>query len=416
MKGTLMALVAIFCAALLAVPAFSQQGQPDQDLTKNDLTKNDLTKNDLTKNLHNIKLGGHMPRRTVDKKLQLGDGVQAAGAAAAGVAVGPSVPMFSNFFLDNTGTAWPFTMVGADPSIQGAGETDVPVVIIPLRLNFASGDSIGPSDTACVDHDTVLNRVVNSPLFTNVTWIEGNTNVGVTQFTDGFQRANFWNYVSTISPGYSVRLAPIQVTPEAILNVPANQGGVTTGGVCFGHPVGAVNIAFIDAAVQTLIANLNIPPTAFTLVVTYDAVELLGNGGFFVGYHTAVTNPNVGTWTYAVGSYTDPTILGLAVNDISVLSHELGEWMDDPLGSNMVPQWGNVGQVQGCQNTLEVGDPLSGRNSIVFMADGTTYMVQDLAFLVWFARQNPSLAVNGWYTTRATYAGPSKPCPPGGTN
>lgn len=399
MKGTLMALAALFCVAILAVPALSQEGQTDKDLAKD---------------LHNIKLGGDLPRRTVDKKLQLADGVQAAGAAGAAGFVGPSVPMFSNFFLDNTGTAWPFTMVGADPSIQGTGETDVPVVIIPLRLNFASGDSIGPSDTACVDAIPVLNRVVNSPLFTNVTWIEGNTNVGVTQFTDGFQRANFWNYVSTISPGYSVRLAPIQVTPEAILNVPANQGGVTTG-VCFGHPVGAVNIAYIDAAVRTLISNLGIPPTAFTLVVTFDAVELLGNGGFFVGYHTAVSNPN-GTWTYAVGSYTDPTILGLAVNDISVLSHELGEWMDDPLGNNMVPQWGNVGQVQGCQNTLEVGDPLSGRNSIVFMADGTTYMVQDLAFLVWFARQNPSLAVNGWYTTRAIYAGPSKPCPPGGTN
>jgi len=104
------------------------------------------------------------------------------------------------------------------------------------------------------------------------------------------------------------------------------------------------------------------------------------------------------------------------VGFVLLAAHELGEWMDDPLGNNMVPPWGNVGQVQGCQNTLEVGDPLSGRNSIVFMNDGTTYTVQDLAFLVWFARQNPSLAVNGWYTTRAIYAGPSIPCPPGGTN
>ena len=137
MKDTIIALAALSCAAILAVPAFSQEGQPNLDLTKN---------------LDNIKLGGHLPRRTVDKKLQLADGVQAAGAAGAAGFVGPSVPMFSNFFVDNTGTAWPVTMVGADPSIAGSGETDVPVVIIPLRLNFAStGDSIGPSDTACVD-------------------------------------------------------------------------------------------------------------------------------------------------------------------------------------------------------------------------------------------------------------------------
>jgi len=67
------------------------------------------------------------------------------------------------------------------------------------------------------------------------------------------------------------------------------------------HPVGAVSINYIDAFVRTLIANLNIPPTVFTLVVTYDSVQLLGGGGFFVGYHTALSNPN-GTWTSAVGS------------------------------------------------------------------------------------------------------------------
>lgn len=393
MKRTLMAMVPFFCAAFLAISASGQDEQADKDLTQN---------------LHNIKVGGTLPARTLDENLQQ------PAAGVQGQAPVNSVPMWSNVFRDNTGRIWPVTMVGMDPSIAGAGTTNVPVVIIPLRVNFTNA-SISPSDIGCVDTDSALTRVVNSPLFdNNITWFEGNTVVGVTQFTDGFQRANFWNYVTTINPNYHVLLNPVQVTPEAFLNVPANLGGII-GNACAGHPVGGVAINYIDSFIRSLISSLGIPPSTFTLVVTYDVGELLGGGGLFLGYHTAVSNAN-GTWTYAIGSYTDPNILNLAVKDVSVLSHELGEWMDNPVGSNMVPQWGNVGQVQGCQNNLEVGDPLSGFNSTVFMNDGTTYTVQDLAFMVWFARQNPSLAVNGWYTTRGTYTGPSKPCPPGGTN
>lgn len=51
--------------------------------------------------------------------------------------------------------------------------------------------------------------------------------------------------------------------------------------------------------------------------------------------------------------------------DVSVISHELGEAIFDPTGSNPTPVWGNIGQdVGNCpsgggQNNLEVGDPLS---------------------------------------------------------
>ncbi len=39
------------------------------------------------------------------------------------------------------------------------------------------------------------------------------------------------------------------------------------------------------------------------------------------------------------------------VSDVSALSHEVGEWMDDPNVVNPTKPWGNVGQVQGhCQN------------------------------------------------------------------
>jgi hypothetical protein len=59
--------------------------------------------------------------------------------------------------------------------------------------------------------------------------------------------------------------------------------------------------------------------------------------------------------------------------------------MDDPFGMNEAPPWGNIGQVTGCDNTLEVGDPLSGTEyRPIRNRNGFTYHLQELAFFSWF--------------------------------
>jgi hypothetical protein len=104
----------------------------------------------------------------------------------AGVGVGVNVPMWPGFFFFN-GIRYNFTMVGSDPTVVGAGTTNVPVVIIPLSFSYPNGTLISPLAAACGDNTSVLARIQGSPLFTtNVTWVEGNTVVGVTQFTDAF--------------------------------------------------------------------------------------------------------------------------------------------------------------------------------------------------------------------------------------
>ncbi len=96
--------------------------------------------------------------------------------------------------------------------------------------------------------------------------------------------------------------------------------------------------------------------------------------------------------------------------DISALSHEVGEWMDDPNGVNPTKPWGNIGQVSGCQNNLEVGDPLSGT---VFSdtLNGKTYHPQELAFYSWFFHQSPSQGINGWYSDGGSFTTAAAPCP-----
>ena len=91
--------------------------------------------------------------------------------------------------------------------------------------------------------------------------------------------------------------------------------------------------------------------------------------------------------------------------DISILSHEIGEWINDPDNINPTPAWSSQSQATGaCSNTYEVGDGLTG---FVFqvgpMANGWTYNPQELVFFSWFYDQEPSIGAGGWYSDQGTF-------------
>jgi hypothetical protein len=133
-----------------------------------------------------------------------------------------------------------------------------------------------------------------------------------------------------------------------------------------------------------------------------------------LGYHGATGNP---VQTYSPMNWDTTGDFGLRVADASTSSHEIGEFMDDPLGTNPTPAWGHIGQVGGCQGNLEVGDPLSGTLMPGITLGGKTYHLQELAFFSWYFNRNgvPSLGAGGKFSSNGTFSGPSKPCPPGGT-
>jgi hypothetical protein len=96
---------------------------------------------------------------------------------------------------------------------------------------------------------------------------------------------------------------------------------------------------------------------------------------------------------------------GVSNPDISTMSHEMTEAVNDPVGANPTLSWGNIGETVGhCQSNLEVGDPLSpgfGTPSSGFTvsgANGLTYHFQELAFYNWFYG-GPSLGVGGKYSS-----------------
>jgi hypothetical protein len=84
--------------------------------------------------------------------------------------------------------------------------------------------------------------------------------------------------------------------------------------------------------------------------------------------------------------------------DVAVLSHELSETFNDPLGGNLVPWW--LAPNGNCQNNLETGDVIERLPNAIktIHLGGVAYHVQNEALLQWFAGQTPSTAINGAYS------------------
>ena len=135
-------------------------------------------------------------------------------------------------------------------------------------------------------------------------------------------------------------------------------------------------------------------PTSFPIILLYNVVLAdpfvsgTSDNCCILGYHNVFASPSQ---TYGVMDYDSSAAFAPGTADISPSSHEIDEWVNDPLGNNGTPAWGNIGQVSGCQNNFEVGDPLSGTLFPSVVLSGFTYHTQELAFFSWFYG-SPSIA------------------------
>jgi hypothetical protein len=348
--------------------------------------------------------------RTVVRPLQ---GVSASSLRSQSAA-GTTVPIWTGT-ISALGTAYSYAMVGKNPMVhQAAPTTNVGTDIVPMRLKFAdTGHVFDPTATpaAGCPAKTPLALAQGSPVFGTHQYTIGGTNVGNVQYTDGFQRMNFAKFIlntGAVNPGYHVTLT--QTTrPVYTVNVPLADGSSSnTGGTCgwlgqmdinwFDNVVNKSILPFLRTNNRTTTARLPILLTSN--VVMYDTVP---TNCCILGYHSA-TAVGTGTQTYSVSEYDTSKAFAPTLTDATVLSHEVGEWLDDPFGNNATPSWGNIGQVTGCQANLEVGDPLSdGHNVVVKMPNGVTYHPQELAFFSWFYHQKPSIGLHGWYSSNGTF-------------
>jgi hypothetical protein len=323
-----------------------------------------------------------------------------------------SIEMFTATVHDG-GSTFGYSMVGKNPFVtQTQPSTTVGTTLIPVVIKFSNGDTWDPRVIDSCDSQSALTRARNSPIFVAQPWKFGPTSVGTGQYIDAFQRGEFYRQTKPtgVNPGYHVKLAPTTHAP-LVLHIPTADAAETTT-VCGTHKLGAVEINYLDAQIQHYITGtLGSAATAtFPLFLLGNVVEYIGTTSqcCVLGYHNAISNANR-LQTYGVAMYDNSgDFRGIA--DTAIMAHEVGEWMNDPIGTNPTKPWGNIGQVSGCQGNLEVGDPLTG-TGITDTLNGKDYHLQELAFFSWFYHSSPSLGVNGWFSSNGTFRTSAAPCP-----
>ena len=316
-----------------------------------------------------------------------------------------------------TGIAYGGSMVGTSPFNRGARATTVPVILVPFVITFQNtttgfSTSFDPSaapDAGCTAGQTAMSLVENSPLFQSRDWTLNGVYVGKTQYIDAYQRANFWQYVQNTGDAYHVLLNfgvgdPLFLSlqyPSPTLAAEVRTGlqgpctnPIVSGSTNGGSYQGLVDFTTLQNAMTGYIASHGITPDKFPIFIVYNVMYSQNGLLYLGGYHFSI-----GGQTFALANFRTN---GTGPFDISILSHEIAEWVNDPGGFNGTPAWFNPGEAS-CQGNLEVGDPLT-RTDLPAIAgpNGFAYHLQELAFFSWFFR-TPAIAAGAMFSDNGTF-------------
>lgn len=304
-----------------------------------------------------------------------------------------SVPFFHGSFLFQ-GTTFPYTVVGSRP--QDGTSTTISTQILPISMLF-EGYVDDKSAPIMLDAQPLLPRVLNSPNFRSA-----NYQTGFTQFGDAVQRAEFYG---SMAPEWHTLLKSPQELKAVNIVVPRGMAKV------YRNPANGAVYALVDSSffisqLNTIVQMAQLRPDALAILLTNNV--LLGPGAdvkrcCVLGFHTAFDAGQQGSrrlvQTMVWASWVDSGILGANFGDVTPLSHEIGEWFNDPFGSNQTPEWQHPLTSLGCQSTLETADPVAALpgSSFPVTIDGFTFHPQTQVLLPWFTRQ-PSDAFDGAYS------------------
>jgi hypothetical protein len=332
-----------------------------------------------------------------------------------------TIPMSHYTFTGSRGT-YSGVLVGGNPFLANPTPVTIDAVLISLVIRIIQPDGkvvlFDPTapDSCDLGGFSAQYRFRHSPLVDASDLTFNGVSVGSAQYIDGFMRAEFWNEFGS-NPSYTNHL---NWSFASALPLPPLTSGVAIvegTGSCSDAYRGILSQIFFNTYMNTVVipalqAAKVISPTKFAFFLTKNVVTSNNptptTSNIKGGQHYKTGSP-VQTWARA--AYT----LG---GDVKTASHEIGEWMNDPLVNNPTPPWGYIGSFpKGCSSILEVGDPLNGKGIPVINMNDYPYHVQELAFFSWFyaANGDPSLGADGKFSSHGTFTGPSMNCPPGGT-
>jgi hypothetical protein len=343
-----------------------------------------------------------------------------------------TIPLSSyTFKASKDGNTYTDVIVGQTPFQRGHTPTTVKVLLVPMIINIGANVFDSTAANNCggsMGHSDVAN-FQNSPIMSPVTFdgaggaghgaLVNGVNMGTGTYNDTHRRAEFLQAIGGPTSAYHTNYAvTVTATQTITAATSAGHSAIITGSGC--SLLGGLDINFFDNYFSTTVLNaVGGNPTDFVLFLMHDVVFYQGstNNCCILGYHGTLGNMQ----TYSPTDYDTTGDFGTGIVNVSVAAHEIGEWADDPLGNNPTPLWGGIGQVSGCQNNWEVGDPLTGTNfPAILMPNGVTYNPQETVFWSWYYSADhdaffQNMEAGGKYSMHGTFGGPSKVCPPGGT-
>ena len=338
-----------------------------------------------------------------------------------------TIPHWSDSFTYQ-GLVYKYTMVGTDPK-RGSATTVIPTVLIPIRFVFADGN-VFDATTDVINGQTPIQGIINSPIFQNYDFNNNQGNyyfggmanpvkVGNTQYGDAFQRANFWDSVSTRAPNYHVLLGQPTVLPIQTINVPNGLFSYVVDPNT-GELLPSVDRAFLESQTEPILTAANVSATMLPIMVWG---KVVGDPSY--AFHGVISINGNTLQTFIGTSY----LAGNFGQDVYALSHEILEWLDDPFGSNFTSGWDFPGLfppdvrcdsflMTGGRDLLEVADPVEVffDSAIELPGAAYTYHVTEAMFIDFYTRSSRSRSYNGQYSffeIGAPYGlltGPSSPC------
>lgn len=343
-----------------------------------------------------------------------------------------TVPTFQGAFFK--GSQFNFTMIGNHP--LAGRRTTIPAEITSVSLRLLNADGTVNLDVPNAPFEELT---LDSPNFEEFNYRSGHH----IQFGDAVQRAEFFNMMgedwhTVLSPRLVDRQTTV-IPPTVLVNF---GGGVI-------KPVPAYVIVnrgkpnqFI-AVLDLLFSQLNFNTDVTEILAgnyTTDAITMniypntflfsINNQGQIagccvLGFHSFVFRNDPTTqerWVSVFASWTSPGIFGGGAQDITPLSHEISESLNDPFVNNATPSWqfpGVPANAKICQNNLETGDPIEALPAevvpVTIRDDGRkfTYHPQTEALLQWFEMGATSNAIDGAFSfpDETALAHSALPCP-----
>jgi hypothetical protein len=308
---------------------------------------------------------------------------------------GKQLVQWNGSFIDHNGAKQTFTMVGTNPATTNV-TTSTTVWVIPVKFVYDASHgnkTFDPNKHKLPNGRTVIQNTLKSPLFNaGIDFKQGATDLGNTQYEDAFQRGTWWGKNVKKNTDYHVLLKTV-TKPEQTIDCTDSSCSVQVIQFQQGGPkitAGLADINYYDSLIQGFMSKLGATPDILPLFVWYD-IYLTENGGecCIGGYHNANGAQPAGQ-TYSNAAYAD--VVGIFSQDVSAMSHELGEWVDDPFVDNLV-------NCPADNNILEVGDPLEGAanfGGFPYKLNGFTYNLQSLVFIDYFGAPRSDSA-NKWF-------------------